>query len=111
MSIADWLRLKTEIVAAIGLERDAMHIYVSVLIQFAVALFLRRGLAHWLPLLAVLIAACGNEFLDLQVETWPEPDEQLAESVRDIVNSMLMPALLFAVARWSPAAIFPSPRT
>ena len=104
--MTDWLQFKSQIVATIGLDRDALHIYISVLIQLAVALVLRRSLGDWLPWLAVLAAACVNEVLDVRVELWPDPAMQAGQAIHDIVNSMILPTILLAVARWSPSTLF-----
>jgi hypothetical protein len=104
--VTDWLHLKTQIVATIGLDRDALHVYASVLIQFAVAIALRRSIGNWLPWLAVLMAACGNEVLDVGVEVWPDPAMQAAQAVHDIVNSMILPTLLVAAVRLGPPRLF-----
>ena len=102
----DWLHFKTQIVGTIGLERDALHVYVSVLIQFAIAIALRRGIGDWLPWLAVLVAACGNEILDVGVEVWPDPAMQAAQAVHDIVNSMILPTILLVAVRLGPSRLF-----
>lgn len=104
--MTDWLQLKSQIVATIGLDRDALHIYISVLIQFAVALGFRRSLGDWLPWLAVLAAACVNEVLDVRVEIWPEAAMQAAMAIHDIVNSLILPTILFAAVRWFPSTLF-----
>jgi len=104
--MTDWLQFKSQIVAAIGLDRDALHIYASVLIQFAVAAVARRSLGDWLPWLAVLAAACVNEVLDVRVELWPDAYMQAGKAVHDIVNSMLLPTVLLAAVRWFPTALF-----
>lgn len=104
--MTDWLHFKTQIVATIGLDRDALHVYVSVLIQFAVAIALRRGLGDWLPWIAALIAACVNEVLDVGVEIWPDPAMQAGQAIHDVVNSMILPTLLLAAVRWGPPGVF-----
>lgn len=104
--MTDWLQFKLQIVAAIGLDRDALHVYFSVLIQFAVALGFRRSLGHWLPWLAVLVAACVNEVLDFRVEIWPQAAMQAAMAIHDIVNSMILPTILLAAVRWLPSTLF-----
>lgn len=105
MSAVEWLRFKTEIVAYTGLDRDALHIYVSILIQLFAALILRRRLSDWLPWLAVLAASLLNEAGDLNVEIWPDPMMQAGAAMHDIVNSLILPTALMIVARWFPGFI------
>lgn len=103
--MTDWLQFKTQIVATIGLDRDALHVYFAVLIQFAAALGFRRSLGDWLPWLAVLAAACVNEALDVRVEVWPEAAMQAGRAIHDIVNSMILPTILLAAVRWFPSTM------
>jgi hypothetical protein len=104
--MTDWLQFKLQIVATIGLDRDALHVYFAVLIQFAVALAFRWSLGNWLPWLAVFAAACVNEVLDVRVEIWPEAAMQAGQAIHDIVNSMILPTILLAAVRWFPSTMF-----
>ena len=98
MTVADWLQLKTELVRATTLERDALHIYFALIVQLGAALLFRRRLGDWLPWLAVL--ALANEAADLWVEIWPQHAFQAASAIHDIVNTMILPTVLFALSRW-----------
>ena len=107
----DWQQIKDSIAYWTGLERDGLHIYAAVLIQFGTALVLRRRLSHWLPWAAVLALAVGNEWLDTYgdglVEQW-----ELDAGLHDLWNTMLLPTLLLILARFAPglfAARAPEP--
>ena len=100
----DWYQVKEAIEIFTGLDMDALHVHVGILVQIGVALLLGRTVASPWPWLAVLALAVGNEAYDLAYETWPdaERERQLMEGVRDIWNTMLMPTLLLILARWMP---------
>lgn len=101
----DWLAIKVQATQIAALERDALHIYAAVFIQFAVALMIRRPLSHPLPWFAVLLAALVNEWADLTFEVWPEGDRdrQWTESAHDLVNTILLPTVLLLLARYAPS--------
>ena len=99
MTVADWLLFKTELVRASALSRDALHIHLGVFAQVAAALILRRKLGDWLPWLAVLALAIGNEVADLWVDVWPEHALQAASAIHDLVNTMILPTAVLAFAR------------
>ena len=84
-----------------GLERDALHIYVALIIQVGAAALLRRSLASPWPWLVVLLCALANEWLDIfrddLVEGWEK-----AASLHDLWNTMLLPSLLLLIARYTP---------
>jgi hypothetical protein len=98
----DWLELKA-LSSQIGLEKDALHIYLGFLIQILAAMVLRRSLSNWIPWAVVLLAAMVNEVLDLQtpgdnpVERW-----QILGARHDIVNTMILPSLLLVLCRFAP---------
>jgi hypothetical protein len=105
----DWMHFKDVIEAWTGLERDALHIYAAVIGQVAAAALLRRTLASPFPWLLVLLAALGNEWLDMYrdsiVEAWEAP-----AGLHDIWNSMLLPTVILLVARYAPGLVSGRPR-
>lgn len=103
----DWLGLKLDVVALTGLDKDALHIYAAVAIQTLVALVTRRGFGDWLPWLVVLLAAAANEWADMHYEVWPDRTLQLGYGIHDIVNTMIMPSVLFALARFQARRVAP----
>ena len=91
---------KTWLVASAGLSKDALHIYVGLALFVAVRLVWRwRGgwLAAWL---AVLIMACGGEWLDLILENSKAAVQPDAAHWHDIWNTMFWPTVLLLVGRW-----------
>lgn len=105
-----WFKEWLEVVS--GLDMDALHVHVGILLQLFAALLLRRSLQSPWPWLVVLVATLANEIYDLRFETWPEPDRarQWLETVKDVVNTMLMPSVLLAVARYAPRLLTGAPR-
>lgn len=97
----DWEQIKNAVSIWTGLERDALHIYASILIQLVFALILRRSLASPLPWLFVLLFALLNEVLDMYrdglVENWEK-----AAALHDLWNTMLVPTLLALMVRFAP---------
>jgi hypothetical protein len=98
----NWMHLKEHLAASI-VEMDALHVYAGFAIQVAVSLWARRPLSSWLPLLSVLAGELANETGDIilgdeaLLRTW-----QVRGAVHDVLNTMLLPALLFALCRYFP---------
>ena len=85
-----------------GLDMDSLHVHVGVLAQIAVAAVLRKRLSSPWPFLAVALALFANEAYDLQNEIWPTRGEQILESVKDVWNTLLLPAVLMLLVRFAP---------
>jgi hypothetical protein len=97
-----WYDVKTWLEATSGLDMDALHVHAGVLCQLAAALLLRRPLSSVWPWLVVLVAVAANEAYDMQLEVWPNRDDQVLESIKDAWNTLLLPTLLLLVARFAP---------
>ena len=93
--------IKAAIAAWTELDRDALHIYVAVLIQLGAAALLRRTLASPWPWLVVLAFALANEWLDVHRDNLVEEWEKAA-ALHDLWNTMLLPSLLLLVVRFAP---------
>lgn len=81
------------------LDRDALHIYAAVGIQIAAAVLAKRRLGDWLPWLVVLCVACLVEVADVKAEWWHSFGLQLAKSVHDVLNTMILPSVLLVLSR------------
>ena len=101
----DWYQLKLFAQHASGISMDALHVIVGVVVQLALALLFKSSVARPMPLLTVLALALVNEANDLRVEIWPDPGMQYGEGVKDVVVTMLLPLLIFLVARRRPAVL------
>jgi len=58
--------LKLDLVATLGLSKDALHVFVGLAVFFGAALLLRRPLNAFLPLAMVFLAAALGEMLDMR---------------------------------------------
>jgi hypothetical protein len=100
--------IKAAVAAWTGLDRDALHIYVALIIQLASAALLRRTLASPWPWLIVLAFALANEWLDIFRDDLVE-DWEKAGSLHDLWNTMLLPTLLLLVSRFAPGLLAAPP--
>ena len=105
----DWYQIKVSIVSFTGLDMDALHVHAGVMGQLAAAAILRRPVRSPWPWLLVLLAAVANEWWDLAYDIWPNRDDQYAESLRDLWNTMLLPTLLLIACRYALALLIGSP--
>lgn len=92
---------KIWLIDALGLSRDALHIFVGLIVFLGVALILRRPLGSWLPLLAAIAAALIGEAWD-----WIDDARRGFEHVawrhwHDLWVTSFWPAILFALARFT----------
>ena len=98
----DWYQVKLFAQHASGMSMDALHVIAGVVLLFTIALLLRKSVARPLPLLLVLLLALINEASDFRVEIWPQMAMQAGESVKDVILTMVLPVLIFLVARNRP---------
>ena len=101
---------KVSVIEATGLDKDALHIYFG-LTLFLVVRFLWRRRGGWvIAWLAVLVMACGGEWLDLNAEISRSSIQPDAAHWHDIWNTMFWPTVLLIVGRWlGPRADAPAP--
>jgi hypothetical protein len=99
----DWYQIKLFAQHASGISMDALHVIAGTVILFAAALLLRTSVARALPLAIVLLFAVGNEASDFRAEIWPQLAMQAGEAAKDIVLTMVIPAVIFLAARYRPA--------
>jgi len=85
-----------------AIDHDALHVIVGVLVWLVAALVLRRPISSWLPFLWCFAVILWNETVDLWVEQWPDPGMQYGEGAKDLVLTILVPALLMVSARLRP---------
>lgn len=91
---------KSWLVTASDLGKDALHIYFGLALFMLVRLAWRwRGgwVAAWL---AVLVMACGGEWLDMTAEFNNAAIQPDAAHWHDIWNTMFWPTVLLLVGRW-----------
>lgn len=98
----DWYQVKLFVQHASGISMDALHVVAGVALLFAAAFLLRTSVARPLPLLVVLLVAIVNEASDFGAEIWPQFGMQAGEAAKDVILTMIAPALIFVVARLRP---------
>src|SRR3954451_24492027 len=86
----------------LAVEHDALHVIVGVLVWLVAALLLRRPITSYVPLLWCLAIILWNETVDLWVEQWPQPAMQYGEGAKDVILTILVPAIIMVAARLRP---------
>lgn len=98
-----WWEIKLFIERVTSVSMDALHVIAGVLLWVLFARLLRTSLTSWRPCLPVLALALANEWLDIRLDIWPHPGMQYGESVKDVVLTMIVPAVLTACLQRRPA--------
>ena len=79
---------------ATGLDHATLHVHIGMLI-WIVGVALAGDVGAIWPLAVAIVAELANEGLDrLRTGSW-----RIADTVQDIVNSLLWPVVLFTLAR------------
>ena len=91
---------KLSVIAATGLDKDALHIYFGLALFVLVRLIWRRRGGWVIAWLAVLAMACGGEWLDMNAEINRSAIQPDAAHWHDIWNTMFWPTVLTLVGRW-----------
>jgi len=86
--------IKLAIVSATGLSKDALHIYVGLIVFFAMMRILRRQAHRFMPLLTVFIAACCGEVLDRRDDLHSLGYWRLDASLHDVINTLFWPFVI-----------------
>lgn len=96
-----WQDWKTALADHANLSRDALHVYAALLIFILACRLLRCRPSDWRPWLAVLAAQLVNEAFDMRDMIADDGVIWIWASVKDTVNTMIVPSvLLFAARRW-----------
>lgn len=93
-----FLQLKTWLVAVAGVTADAMHIYLGTLC-FLVSVSATKHPLRWRTLIPVFVLAGLAEVFDLYYDAVGTGILRLTESAHDVVNTSLIPVLMFALLR------------
>ena len=98
------------------LDRDSLHIHVSVLAYLLVCLVLRTKASTIWPWFGVLCLAFAGEYLDGQgllergVQDYPSEETLWRFHGKDMINTMIAPTLLFLAARFTKIFEKPTPK-
>ncbi|WP_298213587.1 hypothetical protein [Acidovorax sp.] len=90
---------KLAIVAATGLSKDALHVYVGLTVFLIVAAISKKSVSSWRPWLAVLLVATFGELVDMRDDLLSLGYWRWSASLRDIVNTAFWPTVLLVLAR------------
>jgi hypothetical protein len=101
MALSTFQAIKWAIVTATGLERDALHIYVGLVVFFMVAIVFKKPLRSPLPWLAVLLVAIVGELFDLRDDLAIIGHWRWKDSLHDIINTQFWPAVLCLLTRYT----------
>jgi hypothetical protein len=91
--------LKLAIIAALGLSKDALHIYVGLSVFLLTALALRRPLRSLLPWLAVMLVALAGELFDAVDDIRSLGYWRWTASIHDVANTLFWPTALLLLTR------------
>lgn len=98
--VQDWGSFKQDLINATGLSKDALHIYLGVLLLVAFAFCLRRRINDPVAWFCVLAAVVANELADYV--HYLGSDHRyvtftLWDAATDVINSLAIPALICAL--------------
>ncbi len=87
----------------VGLSKDALHIYVGLIVFFGMALIFRLPLRDLRPLFAVLLVAIIGELWDIYDTEVIGAAQVYAGNWHDLWNTMFWPIAIMLLARFSSA--------
>lgn len=107
----DFTAFKMNVVETTGLAKDALHIYVGVGVYLLCLVALRpiiksQGIRSFIALIVVTCIALLGEYLDNRdtIEALGLTGlsrEQILASIRDLINTCMLPYVLFALNKWT----------
>lgn len=107
----DFTAFKMNVVETTGLAKDALHIYVGVGVYLLCLVALRpiiksQGIRSFIALIVVTCIALLGEYLDNRdtIESLGLTGlsrEQILASIRDLINTCMLPYVLFALNKWT----------
>lgn len=100
MPTSPFQALKLSIMHASGLSRDALHVYVGLLVFFAACWWFRKHQRGFWPLLIVLLVACAGELLDMRDDFKMLGAWRWQASLHDVLNTCFWPAVMTLLIRF-----------
>ncbi|MBA6243451.1 hypothetical protein [Psychrobacter sp. B29-1] len=107
----DFTAFKMNVVETTGLAKDALHIYVGVGVYLLCLVALRpiiksQGIRSFIALIVVTCIALLGEYLDNRdtIESLGLTGlsrDQILASIRDLINTCMLPYVLFALNKWT----------
>ncbi|MFA6115970.1 MAG: hypothetical protein WC729_18385 [Sphingomonas sp.] len=84
-----------------GLSKDALHVYIGLLILFGAARLFKWRVGDWRPWLVVLAFAVAGEAWDIRDVIVINVKPELAANWHDIWNTCFWPAALTLLVRYT----------
>ena len=107
----DFTAFKMNVMETTGLAKDALHIYVGVGVYLLCLVALRpiiksQGIRSFIALIVVTCIALLGEYLDNRdtIESLGLTGlsrDQILASIRDLINTCMLPYVLFALNKWT----------
>ncbi|RYY24703.1 MAG: hypothetical protein EOP62_16275 [Sphingomonadales bacterium] len=94
--------VKFWLVNHLSLAKDALHIYVALIMLFGVALAFKWPLRSWKPWAVVLVIALAGEIWDLRDSMVHHTPINLWANWHDVWNTMFWPTAILLLARFTP---------
>ena len=91
--------VKGWLVDNVHLAKDALHIYVALLLLFGSALLFGWRLSSWRPWLVVGVAAAGGEIWDVRDRFVDHVPQEFGANWHDLWNTMFWPTVILLLAR------------
>ena len=88
---------KLQIMASIGLSKDALHVYVGLTVFLVSLLLLRRRPRSIIPLLVVALVAVLGEVVDARDDIRSIGHWRWRASLHDVWNTLFWPSVLWAL--------------
>lgn len=101
METSAFQAFKLAVVTATGLSKDALHVYVGLIVWLASAAVVRRPVRSLLPLGVVLAVAVLGEAWDANGDIATLRHWRIGDSVHDVVNTVFWPTVLWLLARFT----------
>lgn len=94
-------QMKLFLIEHVGLAKDALHIYVAILVFLGSCALFKWRATQWKPWITVLAIAFVGEAWDLRDSLTYETTILPEENWKDIWNTMAIPTILMLAARHS----------
>jgi hypothetical protein len=91
-------RIKLAVLQVLPLTKDAVHVYIGCACLLATASLLRWPLSSYKVLLPGLLLSLAMEVADLR-DGWRQNEIHWAGSVKDLVNTNVIPVAIVVLAR------------
>ncbi|KQT31050.1 hypothetical protein [Methylophilus sp. Leaf414] len=92
--------IKLAIVAATGLSKDALHIYVGLAVFLVAAIVFRKPLRSNVPWFVVVSVAITGEVLDMRDDIASLGYWRWGASLHDILNTLFWPSVFLLLAKY-----------